>query len=826
MKGKFTFFLVLLCTLIVLVPRSINAQGTPPRYVLHPIVAGGNLTKPTFLTSPPGDARLFILEQPGRIRIVQNGSLLAQPFLDITDLVRDDASERGLLGMAFHPSYASNGYFYVSYTAADAGTEIARFQVSAGNPNLANVNSRLPLLNVAQPYSNHNGGMLAFGADSYLYIGMGDGGSGGDPLGHGQNTFSMLGDLLRIDVNSGSPYAIPPTNPYANGVNGLPEIWSSGLRNPWRFSFDRATGDLYIADVGQNLYEEINFQPAGSGRGWNYGWNVYEASSSFNGGSLPGTIFPIIQYGRSEGCSVTGGYVYRGSAMPELQGRYFYGDFCQGTIWSAVREGNTWTPTVFLDTDLRISSFGEDASGELYVLDYRSGAVYRIDHALRLNAPTNTITLPYGNPAYEWEHVTGAETYEVAVFRADQFAPPYDNPLYYSGVLDADTVCEGNTCAIEPTTQPNANENARLYNGLHYVFLRANGSSWWDGAYSFTLNTPAPSAAQNVSISQTNTLRPRFTWTATTGVTRYRLYIAPAVSFPNNSIFDQWLTRAQVCGSLTGTSCAFDLPQDLTEDTDYYAFVQGLGPGGFSIGGEFNNGWSGGPFRINTLTDPAVPTNIQVSINQGRPTIRWNDDANAERFFVAIYNWTANAWAYGAYHTKGEPMLNCASGICALLTDAMIFANGSYSVFINAEGDGGVSRGGSFGNGYGGPTNPDATNEPGDFVLDFAPPALVDEMSASYSGGQVTVSWDGVPGATWYSVWIGSYNAVQTYSLQWVSSTALNCQNGAQCSITFALALPSGETYLAVQSAGPGGYSSGGLVGNGYQVLETPFVVP
>ncbi|MGH9204833.1 MAG: PQQ-dependent sugar dehydrogenase, partial [Vicinamibacterales bacterium] len=295
-----------------------------------------------------GSGRLFVVEQRGRIYVIENGRRLETPFLDLTSLVSATGYERGLLSIAFHSDYASNGLFFVDYTRqSDGATVIARYHVS-DDPNVADSDSGEILLTIDQPEANHNGGLVKFGPDGYLYIGMGDGGGAGDrhgTIGNGQDPNALLGKMLRIDVNGGEPYAIPPSNPFANGTNARPEIWATGMRNPWRFSFDRTTGDLFIADVGQSAYEEINFQPASSSGGENYGWRIMEGAHCFNPGSgcdQSGLTLPVAEYGRQGGCSVTGGYVYRGSALPEWQGVYFYADFCSGEVWGLLRnpDGN------------------------------------------------------------------------------------------------------------------------------------------------------------------------------------------------------------------------------------------------------------------------------------------------------------------------------------------------------------------------------------------------------------------------------------------------------------------------------------------------------
>jgi glucose/arabinose dehydrogenase len=340
-------------------------------------VASG-LSSPVHLTAPAGDARLFVVEQPGRIRVVAGGRLLPTPFLDLTDRVRS-GGERGLLSVAFHPRYASNGLLFVNYTDRGGDTRIERYRVGAHRDRADPASVKL-VLRVEQPYSNHNGGQIAFGPDGKLYVGMGDGGSGGDPHGHGQNPRTLLGAMLRLDVDAGDPYAIPRDNPFVGNPRARGEIWATGVRNPWRFSFDHTAGLLYVADVGQNRWEEVNVVEAGKG-GLDYGWNVMEASHCFRAERCDrsGRVIPVLEYDHSEGCTVVGGYVYRGSRIPVLRGHYFYADYCKGWVRSfrytggAAADRRKWD---FGDVG-SILSFGEDAAGELYVLS-DNGKVYRM----------------------------------------------------------------------------------------------------------------------------------------------------------------------------------------------------------------------------------------------------------------------------------------------------------------------------------------------------------------------------------------------------------------------------------------------------------------
>ncbi len=375
--------------------EDIKAATNPPDPVpvsseLNAEVVVSGLSQPVFAGAPSGDNnRLFVVEKAGQIRIVRDNTLAPTPFLDITDRVEASAGERGLLGLAFAPEYITNGFFYVNYTDQSGRTIISRFSVTS-NPDLANASSEQIILTVDQPFANHNAGMLAFSPiDGYLYIGLGDGGSGGDPQNNAQNPSTLLGKMLRIDVSGGLPYTVPADNPYVNSPDTLNEIWSFGLRNPWRYSFDRVTGALYIGDVGQNSTEEIDFSPATSTGRENYGWRLKEGSDCFNPsqGCESGVNLtdPIHEYSHSDPsspCSVTGGYVYRGAAMPLLSGTYFFADFCSGQVWSFRYDNGT--KTEFQDRtaelglpQIPIASFGEDADGELYIVDF-SGTVYKI----------------------------------------------------------------------------------------------------------------------------------------------------------------------------------------------------------------------------------------------------------------------------------------------------------------------------------------------------------------------------------------------------------------------------------------------------------------
>ena len=349
-----------------------------PQVQLQLLVAG--LAQPVYIThAGDGSGRLFIVEQGGVIRIFKNGSLLTTPFLNITSRVIS-GGEQGLLSVAFHPNYETNGRFFVNYTAPGGGAAgqsiIAEYRVSAANPDVADNTERV-LLAIPDPFSNHNGGLNKFGPDGFLYIGLGDGGSGGDPQNNGQRLDTLFGKVLRINVDGAQPYAIPSDNPFVGTTGARGEIWAYGLRNPWRFSFDPCNNRLFLADVGQNAWEEVDLIQ----RGGNYGWRIMEGPVCFNppsGCSTTGLQMPIGSYDHGQGCSVTGGYVYRGTASPILIGRYLFADYCSGRLWELRETGpNVWAMRQLAQTGLTISSFGEGEDRELYIV-HHAGSIYRV----------------------------------------------------------------------------------------------------------------------------------------------------------------------------------------------------------------------------------------------------------------------------------------------------------------------------------------------------------------------------------------------------------------------------------------------------------------
>lgn len=353
-----------------------------------PSVIGG-FAHPTAMAAPDdGSDRLFVTDQAGVIRVVEHGSVLKAPALDIRGRVGSQGNEQGLLGLAFPPGFAKKGYAYIYFTDTSGTSQLYRLHVSAADPNVFDPSTMQSLLTVAQPFANHNGGQLAFGPDGYLYFGLGDGGSGGDPGNRAQNLSVLLGKILRIDTESAPDapgYGIPPDNPFVGRSGARPEIWAYGLRNPWRFSFDPPTGDMWIADVGQDRWEEIDHVAGGSPAGLNFGWSLYEGNELFKARSrvTAGYVWPVFTYSHRDGISVTGGYVYRGAAYPAMRGLYVFGDYGSGKIWTTRWDGTKWNTRLARSTSYNISTFGLDGSGELWVADYAAGKLHRVEDLTR-----------------------------------------------------------------------------------------------------------------------------------------------------------------------------------------------------------------------------------------------------------------------------------------------------------------------------------------------------------------------------------------------------------------------------------------------------------
>lgn len=402
---------------------SVQFTKAQPKIALDSISSGFNAPVDF---AHAGDERLFIVEQRGTIQIMDTtGKVSSGFFLDIRQQVTTTGSEQGLLGLAFHPDFSSNGYFYINYTTTGDSTHISRYSVSQSDPGKADPNSEKVLFSLAQPYRNHNGGGVKFGPDGYLYLSLGDGGSGGNPGNRAQDSSVLLGKILRVDVDTGDPYGIPPDNPF-KGISGArDEIWAMGLRNPWRFSFDSKNGNLWIADVGQNDWEEINREPGNSNGGLNYGWRCYEGDHPYNTsgcGQRSKYRFPVHEYpnmGYPGECSVTGGLVYRGSRFPGLQGQYLFADYCSGKLWSLYYDtaAMKWDTLLHGEyTSLRPSSFGEDAAGEAYICSHSKGIIYRL-----INTGSTGTGKPFKKPSYKIYPNPSEGTVNIHISNPDKF---------------------------------------------------------------------------------------------------------------------------------------------------------------------------------------------------------------------------------------------------------------------------------------------------------------------------------------------------------------------------------------------------------------------
>lgn len=390
-RGRVVTGILLFCLTLGATPAAVFAESRPPGFPAAPLSVSlervvRGIPGPIAVTNAgDGTGRIFVNEQAGRVRVIADDVLLPTPFLDIQNLVSAEEAEEGLLGIAFHPNYADNGFFYVAFTARDATNTVMRFHVSAADPNVADPASGTVILAIPDRHpEHHNGGMLAFGPEGYLYISTGDEGFTYDEVGNSQSLASLHGKILRIDVDGGDPYRVPDDNPFVAVPGARGEIWAMGLRNPWRFTFDSATGDMYIGDVGQDQWEEINYLPAGE-RGANYGWNLMEGNHCFapiagDCAALPANLMPpIVEYSHEHGCAVIGGQVYHGSRSPLLAGRYLFSDVCSGTLWTLAGDAeHGWSIEELLRTELSVTAIGLDEDGEILLTAYQSGSVYRV----------------------------------------------------------------------------------------------------------------------------------------------------------------------------------------------------------------------------------------------------------------------------------------------------------------------------------------------------------------------------------------------------------------------------------------------------------------
>jgi glucose/arabinose dehydrogenase len=524
------------------------------------------INQPLLITNASdGSGRLFIVQRAGQILIYKNGALLSTPFLNIQSIVNSLEGEQGLLGLAFHPNYETNGRFYTLHTDQNKSIVLSVFTRSNTDPDRADPNSRIPLLTIPKSYTNHNGGTLAFGPEGYLYWSTGDGGSGGDPGNNAQNLNSLLGKILRLDVSSAASYSIPASNPfYSNPDPSIrKEIWAYGLRNPWRFSFDRLTGDMYIGDVGQSKREEIDFQSAVSNGGENYGWRVMEGSLCYNpstGCTQSGKVLPVAEYDHTMGCSITGGHVYRGNQYPQMNGYYFYGDFCSGLLYALRYDPqHGWMSQLIADTSYSISSFGEDEHGELYMADYATGKIYQLVYKVlpgkaTLIAPSGNITNT--QPTFSWSIPPDENVVDPATWYYLWIRGP--SGKVFSKWYEANKVCSSGTCSINPGV---------TFSGGSYVWWI---QTWNDGGYGpwtdgmdFSLPLPKPPDAASVLLpsGSINDGTPTYTWNAVLKSTQgdaatwYQLWVSKINNDGSlTTMHSKWYESARICNDNT---CSF-----------------------------------------------------------------------------------------------------------------------------------------------------------------------------------------------------------------------------------------------------------------------------
>jgi glucose/arabinose dehydrogenase len=656
------------------------------------------LNQPLLITNASdGSGRLFIIQRLGQILIYKNGALLPTPFLNIQSIVNSSGSEQGLLALAFHPNYESNGRFYTLHTDQNRSIVLSVFTRSSANPDQADPTSRVTVLTIAKLYTNHNGGTLAFGPDGYLYWSTGDGGSGGDPDNNAQNLNSLLGKILRLDVSAASSYSIPASNPFYNNPNASvrKEIWAYGLRNPWRFSFDRLTGDMYVGDVGQSKQEEIDFQPANSHGGENYGWRVMEGSLCYNpstGCNQSGKVFPVAEYDHTLGCSITGGHVYRGTKYPQMNGYYFYGDFCSGMIYTLHNESpNGWRSVLAADTSYSVSSFGEDELGELYMADYSAGKIYRVIYMLppakaTLVSPSGAITNI--QPTFSWNEVRGTSQSDASTWYYLWINGPSGN--VFKQWYQTSSVCSGGICSITP--------NLTLAGGAHTWWIQ----TWNDGGYgpwsdgtAFSLpvvNPPIAAALISPTWNITNA-QPTYMWNAVLdsaqgeASTWYYLWVSQVNSDGSfTTIHSKWYQSSEVC---TGVTCSF-MPAVTLSGGNYRWWIQTWNNGGYGP-------WSGGMnFSLPIPKPPVAATLVSPSgnVTGTTPAYTWNavlDSAQGDAS-TWYYLWVSRVNGDGSLttvHTQWYTAASVCTGATCSFTPAVTLSGGNYRWWIQTWNDAG-----------------------------------------------------------------------------------------------------------------------------------------
>lgn len=645
------------------------------------------LNQPLLVTNAgDGSGRLFIIQRAGQIRIYKNGALLPTPFLNVQSIVNSSASEQGLLALAFHPDYEVNGRFYTLHTDQNGSIVLSAFTRSSANPDQADPNSRVPLLAIPKPYTNHNGGTLAFGPDGYLYWSTGDGGGGGDPGNNAQNLNSLLGKILRLDVSSASSYSIPASNPFYNNPNPSirKEIWAYGLRNPWRFSFDRLTGDLYIGDVGQSKREEINFQPGASSGGENYGWRVMEGSLCHNpstGCNQSGKVLPVAEYDHTLGCSVTGGHVYRGTSYPQMNGYYFYGDFCSGLVYTLYNDSaNGWTSILAADTSYTVSSFGEDEQGELYLADYSGGKIYRIVYMLppgkaTLIAPSGAITNT--QTFFSWNEVPADSQNDAATWYYLWVNGPSGNVI--KQWVQASNACNNGTCSVRsPIT---------LRGGSYTWWVQTwnpGGYGPWSDGLRFSLPLVKPPAGTTLILptGDITDTQPTYSWNKAPvseqagAATWYYLW----VNGPSGNVIKQWVQASAVCNA---TTCS------VTPDTSLGAgahtwWVRTWNQGGYGP-------WSDGLSLHVTLPQPPVAASLvspSGELANSTPTYTWNKVNTSTWYYLWISRVNADGSLTTVHNKWYESSVACTSNTCSAIPTVSLIS-GNYRWWVRTWNQGG-----------------------------------------------------------------------------------------------------------------------------------------
>ncbi len=772
--------------LLVLTVSVMNA-AQPPDYNapgFNSVLFTDALTNgPTALTFAP-DGRLFVAQQNG---IVKGFAADGSPLGDFLTVTTDTAGERGLLGITLHPNFTSNGWVYVYYTVpADGETppfnRVSRFTAATSDPNSSTDDEEViidlqPLLNS----TTHNAGAIHFGPDGKLYIATGD-----NRLPEtSQSLDNLLGKILRVNADG----TIPADNPFYDQTTGKNRaIWALGFRNPFTFAFQAGTGRMYINDVGENAFEEVDEGIAGG----NYGWPYFEGNAPGEYEPPDGFSYvpPVITYAHSEnnGCSIGGAAFYSGvpSLYPsDFAGDYFYGDFCAGWIRRYDIATDTNTDFVTGLGGYSLANIALSPDGELYYALRGVNEVYRVAYnSLQMVAPAGTITDGYGNPTYRWPAMDGASAYRLAVSDGA-------NRVLIDEVFAADDICTGGQCAVDPTE---ISEDYRLVNGSYAAYLQYEGGDW-AGPFPFILRALPPAAATPNTAA--TLAAPTITWgldgTAQTA-TGFRLYLAPSDDL-GATVADVTVSRVAACGSADGTTCSYTVASHIPDDTQYSFWLQSSGPGGAGI-------WTGENVFMLDAPNPSAPQNLVADPRNGRPIITWDDDP-ASRWYQI---WVGTADAYEtAYYRWHENVEICTDGTCSLSLDVV---SEDYIAYVRAWGPGGYSTGGT--GGWGGPAV---------FTISDVVAAITTNLTANTSINPPTLNWYGVENGTWYQIWVGTDGDYQTVHQAWYRGAAIGCEAaGEMCMVTLPNLIDTGGYIWYVQSYGPAGLNDNWAVGEPFTI--------